>query len=57
MSKFEEIPTTKQAIITFRNYAEKQIVVLENSIKKMFKFVEECDRRLELLEKNRNAKI
>ena len=58
MSQFDEIPTTKQAIITFKEYAEKQIKLLELNQKKMVKFLEECDRRLELMEKkddNRKA--
>ena len=50
MSIYDEIPTTKQAIITFKTYCDNQYKACQNSMKKLEKFILECDRRLEQME-------
>jgi len=47
MSLFEQIPNTKQGLITFRTYAENQLKSLNLSIKQMHKIMAEVERRLE----------
>ena len=47
MSIYDDIPTTKQGVITFREYAINQIRTLQINIKRLEKFIVECDRRLE----------
>ena len=44
---YDEIPTTKQAVITFREYAINQIKDTKLCIKKLEAFLVECNRRLD----------
>jgi uncharacterized protein involved in exopolysaccharide biosynthesis len=45
MSIFDEIPKTKQGLITYRRYAEQQIKDCNSRIKRMEKILEELDKR------------
>jgi hypothetical protein len=51
MSIYDDIPETKQGVITFKAYAEKHIKELTALIKKFEKFIIECDRRLDEMKK------
>jgi len=44
---YDEIPTTKQAVLTFREYATNQIKAMKLNIKKLEAFLVECNRRLD----------
>jgi len=44
---YDEIPKTRQAIMTFREYAENQIKSMELGIRKLHAFLVECNRRLD----------
>ena len=44
---YDEIPKTRQAIMTFREYAENQIKSMELGIRKLNAFLVECNRRLD----------
>jgi len=56
MSIYDEVPTTKDAIITFKAYAKNQIKVIESNRKKLENFIVECDRRLDEMEKSNESK-
>jgi hypothetical protein len=51
VSIYDDIPSTKQGVITFRTYAENHIKELHATIKKFEKLLIECDRRIEEMEK------
>ena len=56
MSIYDEIPTTEQAIMTFKAYCNNQHKACQSQMKKLEKFVAECDKRLEKFEsKGKNA--
>jgi len=50
MSIFDEVPHTKQGLLTYRDYAENQIKETELRKKRLEKILEECDRRLDKME-------
>jgi len=45
MALFDEIPKTKQGLMTYRQYAENTIKECEAQIKRMNKILEEVDKR------------
>jgi len=48
---FDEIPATKQGIISYRNYAVNQIHESELMKNRMERAIEECNKRLDVIEK------
>ena len=50
MSIFDEVPHTKQGLLTYRDYAENEINETELRKKRLEKILVECDRRLEAME-------
>ena len=52
-SILDEIPSTEQGIISYRNYAENQIKEYGIGIKRMDKLMAECERRLEIMRKGK----
>jgi hypothetical protein len=49
MTIFDEIPTTKQGLLLYRNYAENEVKRLKLLIKRFDKLSGELQRRLELM--------
>jgi hypothetical protein len=55
MSIFDEIPHTKQGLISYGNYAENELKEIELRRKRMEKILEEIHRRLEAMKGKDNA--
>jgi len=53
MSIFDELPTTEQALKNWARYCENQLKEMEKNKKRLYKLLEEAERRLKVIEDGR----